>query len=247
MFDGILQGRAQVRTRALGGTLSVAVHGAILAAAVWAGTRHAATVATQPPMGPAVLFRALPGPRPLPPAAPAPAPAARPRPHPAPRHLAIPREKPTQKPPEATPAPTPDVDEGPDAPTGDALPGGLAGATGPGVPGGVPGGGPAAAAEEPTYVLGEGMTAPRLMPDASEPFRWTRAQLDARVEGLCLAQCTLTSAGALHDCKLLKRIPGVEDAQIFAYLAGLRFTPALQGGKPVSLRSYTVPLRLKVP
>lgn len=243
MFDNVLERGAVARTRALGGTVSLALHGAILAAAVWMGTRVTAPAPVVTP-APVLLFRpALPKAA-LP--APAPAPAA-PQHHRAvhhpPRHLVVPREVPKQPPPEVAPTPQPEtIDEadetGPDN--------GATSGVGPGVPSGIPGGG-APAAEEPTYVLGDGMTAPRLQPDASAPFRWTRAQLDARVEGLCLAQCTLTSAGVLRDCRILKRVAGVDDAQVLEYLAGLRFTPAMQGARPISIRSYTVPLRLKVP
>jgi len=243
MFDSMLQAHAEARPRALGGTVSLALHGAILAAIAWASLHGAKT-----PLAPALpVIKIAMGPKldfkPAAPAPPAPAPAHAKASH---KRVMIP-PKAIVPPPEATPAPTPaaTVDE---APTGDgpdsASPG--EGSDGPGAPSGVPGGAQTLSGDDLPVLLGPGMTRPQLVGERPE-FHFTTAQLAAHAEGLALAQCTISLEGTLLDCKLVKHIPAIDDAQILEYLSQLHYSPAMQGDQPISIRSFTIPLRLSTP
>ncbi|MBS2027514.1 MAG: hypothetical protein JST54_06360 [Deltaproteobacteria bacterium] len=245
MFDSMLQAHAEARPRALGGTVSLALHGAILAAIAWAGLHGPPTPPAPPlpiiriPIGPKLDFKV---PVAAPPA-PAPAAHAKAATH---KRVVIP-PKPVAPPPEATPQPTPasTVD---DAPTGAASDSNTQGdgSPGPGSPDGREGGAPMSGGDDGPVLLGPGMTRPQLVGERPE-FHFTSAQLQAHAEGLALAQCTISREGALLDCKLVKRIPAIEDAQILEYLSQLHYSPAMQGDQPISIRSFTIPLRLSAP
>lgn len=253
MFDSVLNERKVARQRAVGTVLSVVFHVALVGGIIWYST-HKPKV--EEAKGVPVAFLT----------APKAAQAAPPPPPPPPkRHkttpktpvikhdLVIPKEIPKEKPPEKPPEPEKKDDESSDdSDEDDGVEGGVEGGVKGGVVGGVVGGqlggklSGGGEGDTPVF-FGEGMTKPTMDLDNSDNFHWTRPQLEQRVEGLCLVQCTITKEGTLSDCKILKRIPNVEDAQIMDYLAHLRFKPATQGGKPISIKSFTIPLRLKVP
>jgi len=254
MFDSVLQQRHVARQRAVGGAVSFLVHGAIIAGVVWYGLRP--KVAAMGPKAVPVAFlspRAA-APAAVPAATPAPPPPAAPKPHP--RHkapvvkkpLVIPKEVPKEKPPETAPDPQPQPDDdsadddAPDSTDPAGVPNGVANGVAGGKEGGAFGGG--GGGDAPVF-FGEGMTKPEIDLDASESFHWTTAQRDAHVEGLCLVQCTITKEGLLKNCKILKRLPMVDDAQIMDFLAHVKFHPSMHGGQPISIKSYTIPFRLK--
>jgi protein TonB len=94
-------------------------------------------------------------------------------------------------------------------------------------------------------LLGEGMTKPVVDMGETGTFHCTTAQQDQHMEGMVLAQCTVTRDGLLRDCKLLKRVAGFDDTQVLEYLAHMKWKPAMQGSLPLSIKSFTVPLRIK--
>lgn len=249
MFDSVLHERKSARQRALGGTVSVLVHVAIIGGIIWYSTHK--PKADETPKGVPVAFVT----------APKTATAAPPPPPPPPKRkttpktpvikkdLVIPKEIPKEKPPEKPPEPDA-KDDSSDDDQDDGVEGGVEGGVKGGVVGGVVGGqlgGQLGGGGDQPVFFGEGMTKPTIDPNESQSFRWTRAQLDQRVEGLILVNCVVTKEGTLKDCKILKRIPQIEDAQVMEYLNGLRLKPATQGGKPLSIKSFTIPIRLKVP
>lgn len=59
--------------------------------------------------------------------------------------------------------------------------------------------------------------------------------------------CIVTTTGTLRDCKILKRLPHIEDAVVLGWLAQWKLKPAMQGSKPISIKSYSIPIRIKVP
>ncbi|MBS2029357.1 MAG: energy transducer TonB [Deltaproteobacteria bacterium] len=249
MFDSVLNERKVARQRAVGSFISAAAHVLIIGGIIWYSTKPKGDAK---PKAVPVAFLNTPK---------AAAPAAAPPPPPPPpkkkkkttpivkKDIVIPKEIPKEKPPEKPPDPTPD-DSSDDDDTDDGVEGGVEGGVKGGVVGGVVGGqlgGQLGGGGDQPVFFGDGMTKPTMDAEASESFHWTTAQLDARVEGLCLVQCVITKDGALKDCKILKRIPQVEDAQIMDYLAHVKYHPAMQGDKPISLKGFTIPLRLKVP
>ncbi|MDI1443462.1 energy transducer TonB [Polyangium sp. 6x1] len=74
---------------------------------------------------------------------------------------------------------------------------------------------------------------------------YTREALEARVEGTALLQCEITAAGATKDCRLLKTLPHM-DGELLAAARTWRFSPATQGGRPVSVR-YVSKVNLVLP
>ncbi|MRG96325.1 energy transducer TonB [Polyangium spumosum] len=64
---------------------------------------------------------------------------------------------------------------------------------------------------------------------------YTREALEARVEGAALLECEVTAEGATRDCRLLKSLPHM-DGELLAAARTWRFSPATQGGRPVSVR-----------
>ena len=251
MFDSVLEKRRRAGPRLLAYGLSLAIHAAALGGLVWFAAHRAAP----PKLADAVQVVFLAAPEsPKPPApvgiARPSAPPARPAPHRAVRRVRSVAPTPTVAPPSRPKAelaaPPPAVSSSGDAPSGEVD--GTRPVALPDVPsdpssGAVDRAAPRDGAEVPVF-LGPGMTPPTLDVDRSGSFHWTRAQLDAHLSGHCLAQCVLSAEGTLSRCKILTRIDQVADAQVLDYLAHLKFTPATQGGHPVSL-IFTIPLHLE--
>jgi protein TonB len=95
--------------------------------------------------------------------------------------------------------------------------------------------------------FGEGMTRPELIRDDTPEFSYPKDALEAKVEGTVLVKCSVTVTGTLRDCKVLKRLPHIEDAQILSWLAQWKMKPAMLGDKPVAVKSYTIPITLMLP
>lgn len=95
-----------------------------------------------------------------------------------------------------------------------------------------------------TVPFGDGMTPPTLVAGPSQP-QYSRAALDARVEGKVIARCVLTPAGVLVQCRIVKSQPYLDDA-VLAVLAAQRYTPVLYQGHPQQVY-YTLTFRFKLP
>ena len=74
---------------------------------------------------------------------------------------------------------------------------------------------------------------------------YTREALEARVEGTALLQCEITTEGATKDCRLLRSLPHM-DGELLAAARTWRFSPAMQGGRPISVR-YVSKVNLVLP
>lgn len=97
--------------------------------------------------------------------------------------------------------------------------------------------------EEGVLDFGEGMQPPKLLSGA--PIEYTREALEAQVEGLMIARCTITRTGAVEGCRIVKSLPHMERAVLEA-LYTRRYRPVYYQGRPVSV-SYSFNLRLSLP
>ena len=61
--------------------------------------------------------------------------------------------------------------------------------------------------------FGAGMTPPRLLSEGV-PVRYTAEALRERVQGLLVAQCTLSREGAVRDCHVIKGLPYLDEAVV---------------------------------
>lgn len=261
MFDSVLQTEAQGQQRALGGGVSVLLHALVIGVVIYISSRPKPVVEVPKAVPVAFVARA---PTALPPPPPPPPPAAHkstPHPHKVtpvikPVELVVPKEIPKDKPPEKTPDPNPDPEpEAPSTPEDNGgQEGGVVGGVKGGVVGGVKGGviggvvgNPLGGGGDEAVLFGEGMTKPVFLASDTPSFRWPADALMAKVEGLILAQCVVTATGTLRDCKILKRLPHIEDAQVLEWLAQWKMKPAMQGDRPLTIKSYTIPIRLKLP
>ncbi|PTL76261.1 energy transducer TonB [Vitiosangium sp. GDMCC 1.1324] len=89
----------------------------------------------------------------------------------------------------------------------------------------------------------DSMTRPEMI--SGEPIRYTPEALRARVNGLVIAQCTITREGTVEDCRIIKGLPFMDEA-VIETLQSRRYHPVLFQGKPISVK-YTFSMRLKVP
>ena len=125
--------------------------------------------------------------------------------------------------------------------------GGVLGGTGnsqAGALGGVAGGAPAGhATGSGVLPFGAGMTRPTLMSKVDPVY--TREALAARVEGLMLVKCVITTTGTLQSCRVVKGLPHMDEAVLKA-LGQWRYTPVSYQGAPVSV-DYVIPVRLVLP
>jgi periplasmic protein TonB len=92
-------------------------------------------------------------------------------------------------------------------------------------PGGTPGG------ESPVLLLPE-MLPPRLL-SGPEP-RYPTAAAFEHLGGTVLLRCTVTDAGSVESCTVLKSAPLLDEAALRAVTAR-RYAPALYEGRPVSV------------
>ena len=92
-----------------------------------------------------------------------------------------------------------------------------------------------------TIPFGQGMVRPSLLAGEEQPAL-SREALVAKVEGLVIAKCTITTEGAVKDCKLIKTLPYMDEA-IKANLMARKYTPVMFQGKPVSVE-YTFTFRI---
>ena len=74
---------------------------------------------------------------------------------------------------------------------------------------------------------------------------WTPEAAEARVAGMAIVKCVITTAGSLLNCRVLKGLPYMNDA-ILAALAQWQLTPALLDGTPVCVE-YVLPINIRAP
>jgi periplasmic protein TonB len=237
MFQSVLT-RSQLPKRRCGAGLAatVLIHGGVLAFAVWASVRPSSSE----PQPVAVTF-VRPPPPPPPPAAPAQVrqqARSRPARRTVQQALVAPREIPQEA----------KVDPPPEPPAAEGVAGGEAGGVAGGTVGGVAGGVVASAAAvtpdvPPRIDFDESMTRPRLLSGPS--IEYTQQALDREVEGVMVVRCVVAVDGVVHDCRVLKSVPFMEDAVVSA-LERRRYTPAKLHGRPLDV-NYDFTVRLVRP
>jgi protein TonB len=89
----------------------------------------------------------------------------------------------------------------------------------------------------------DGMTRPKLL-EMVEPT-YTREARDARVAGLFLAKCVITTTGTLQKCRVVKGLPWMDQSVLNA-LSRWRYSPVIYQGKPVAV-DYVIQVRLAGP
>ena len=88
-----------------------------------------------------------------------------------------------------------------------------------------------------------GMTRPMLL-SGRDPIYTAQAR-EAKVEGTMVARCTITTAGSVTNCRILKSLPHMEKSVLDA-LYSRRYTPVMWEGKPVAV-NYVFNIRLVMP
>jgi len=102
----------------------------------------------------------------------------------------------------------------------------------------------AAAGPVPTVLpFGPDMSRPVLL-SGSDPI-YTREAVVAKVEGVMIARCTITAAGRLENCRILKGLPYMDVSMLDA-LATRRYSPATYQGKPIAVE-YVFNVKLAAP
>lgn len=133
----------------------------------------------------------------------------------------------------------------------EAKPGGLGGAGGSDGAGSGSGGGPGNSGTGPGTLAGksgampfvDGMTRPVLLSKVDPTY--TREALAARVEGLILTKCVISTRGELKQCRIVKGLQYM-DAAVLKALSQWRYSPVIYQGKPAAVE-YIIPVRLVRP
>jgi len=123
------------------------------------------------------------------------------------------------------------------SPSDDAVPAGV-GAAVPMIPANV-----LASAGNKPLPYGEGMSRPEQL-DGKE-IAYTREALAARIQGTMLVKCTITKAGRVENCRVLKPLPHMEQAVLEA-LTSRVYKPILYQGQAVAV-DYVFNLKLALP
>lgn len=132
----------------------------------------------------------------------------------------------------------------------DGVEGGVEGGVKGGVVGGVVGGQlgsttpvPTVQPQNVTIPFGAGMNRPSMV-SGRDPV-YTKDALAARVEGLMIVRCTITTSGSITNCRVIKELPHMKQAVLDA-LYSRRYTPVLFNGQPVNV-DYVFNIKLVLP
>ncbi|WPB74870.1 energy transducer TonB [Archangium violaceum] len=159
-----------------------------------------------------------------------------------------PKEIPQEKPPEVEPDPNAaaEEEEASEEEVEGGVEGGVAGGVIGGVVGGVVGGvlgGQVGSTGTDVLPFGAGMTRPEKMSGPAPQY--TREALEARVQGLMIVKCVITTEGAIERCRIIKPLPHMEQA-VLDSLYAQRYKPVTFQGRPVQV-DYTFNIRLSLP
>ncbi|HYO59238.1 TonB family protein [Archangium sp.] len=251
MFDSVLDRGQGPKTRfGLGTFISVVLHVGLFVLAVWLSTQPQKEKekevevtfkqAMAPPMAAA----------PPPPPPPPPAKKKNPTKKPVvkkPDVIIQPKEIPQEKPPEVEPDPNAaEEEEASEEEVEGGVEGGVAGGVIGGVVGGVVGGvlgGQVGSTGTDVLPFGAGMTRPEKMSGPAPQY--TREALEARVQGLMIVKCVITTEGTIERCRIIKPLPHMEQA-VLDSLYAQRYKPVTFQGRPVQV-DYTFNIRLSLP
>jgi protein TonB len=97
-----------------------------------------------------------------------------------------------------------------------------------------------------TLSFGEGMTRPVLQssPNNKPAPDYTREAREARVSGLMIVKCVITTEGRVQNCQIIKPIPHMEQA-VLAWLQASKYSPVTFQGKPQQV-SYVFNFNLRL-
>lgn len=98
----------------------------------------------------------------------------------------------------------------------------------------------------PVTVLpfGDGMSPPALESEGS-PIRYTREALAAKVEGVMIAKCLISTTGSVQNCRVIKPVPLMQQA-VLDSLTSRKYSPITYQGHPVAV-DYVFTIRLVLP
>jgi TonB family protein len=91
--------------------------------------------------------------------------------------------------------------------------------------------------------FGQEMTRPTLI--SGSPISYPREAIVANISGTIVAKCTITTEGAVHNCRIVRSLPFL-DKPALEMLATRRYMPATSQGQPVSV-DYVINLRVAPP
>jgi protein TonB len=236
MFDSVLERNIPPRRLGRGALMSFAVHGLLLALALYVSSRPKSDRNEKLR---AVTFFSPPPPPPPPPPAGGGAQVKKPEP-----------KKVIKKPDTVvqTKAKIEKTEDTKPDPAHSPEPGGVAGGVPGGVPGGVVGGVPGGVVGgtgSGTEVIpfGAGMEKPKLMTTPS--LTYSKEAMAMKVGGLALAKCIINLDGTLTDCKITKSLPYM-DQQILEMLRSYKYTPVTFQGHPQRVEMI-IPVRVPAP
>ncbi|PTL79115.1 energy transducer TonB [Vitiosangium sp. GDMCC 1.1324] len=253
MFDSVLdRGQGPKSRVGVGAFISVALHVGLFAGSIWLSTRPPkekekdVEVTFKQAMAPPTMAAAPPPPPPPPPAKKKSNPTKKPVVK-KPDVIVQPKEVPQEKPPEVEPDPNAaEEEETSEEEVEGGVEGGVAGGVIGGVVGGVVGGvlgGQVGSTGTDVLPFGAGMTRPEKLSGPAPQY--TREALEARVQGLMIVKCVITTEGAVERCRIIKPLPHMEQA-VLDSLYAQRYKPVTFQGRPVQV-DYTFNIRLSLP
>lgn len=247
MFDSVLdRGQGPKSRFGVGAGVSTVLHVGLLGLVAYLSTRP-------PPVEEKeveVTLKATMAPPPPPP--PPPPPASKPKTEKKvtpkkPKDVIVqPKEIPKEKPQETETPPEPEQEEASEAEVEGGVEGGVAGGVVGGVVGGVIGGvvgGQLGGTGTDVLAFGQGMTRPEKI--AGPEVSYTREAIEARVQGLMIVKCVITTEGKVERCRVIKPLPHMEQA-VMDVLTASRYKPVTFQGRPVEVQ-YTFNFNLKLP
>jgi serine/threonine-protein kinase len=92
--------------------------------------------------------------------------------------------------------------------------------------------------------FGDGMSPPALESEGS-PIRYTREALAAKVEGVMIAKCLISTTGAVQNCRVIKPVPLMQQS-VLDSLTSRKYSPITYQGHPVAV-DYVFTIRLVLP
>ncbi|MFY0525108.1 energy transducer TonB [Archangium gephyra] len=252
MFDSVLDRGQGPKTRfGVGTVISVVLHVGLFVFAVWISANppkekeKEVEVTFKQAMAPPMTAAPPPPPPPPPPAK-----KSNPTKKPVvkkPDVIVQPKEIPQEKPAEVEPDPNAgEEEEASEEEVEGGVEGGVPGGVIGGVVGGVVGGvlgGQVGGTGTDVLPFGAGMTRPEKL-SGPQP-QYTREALEARVQGLMIVKCVITTEGAIERCRIIKPLAHMEQA-VLNSLYAQRYKPVTFQGRPVQV-DYTFNIRLSLP
>lgn len=93
---------------------------------------------------------------------------------------------------------------------------------------------PDLAKKEPVYKPGPGITAPVVVKETRPAY--TRAAMEAKIQGTVLLQCVVTAKGSVRHVKVLRSVDPGLDEEAVKTLKQWTFAPGKKDGKAVAVQ-----------